>query len=53
VSPYPKLDKIPIVEVFHGPTLNPILSARALGLLLGKHGQGGAKIQGSRIPLRL
>jgi hypothetical protein len=53
VKPYPKLDKIPIVEVFHGPTLNPILSARALGLLLAKHGQGRAKVQGSRIPLRL
>jgi hypothetical protein len=53
VSPYPKLDKIPIVEVFHGPTLNPILSSRALGLLLAKHGQARATVQGSRIPLRL
>ena len=53
ISPYPKLDRIPIVEVFHGPTLNPVLSTRALGLLLARHGQGSAEVRGSRIPLRL
>jgi hypothetical protein len=53
VPPYPKVDKIPIAEVFHGPTLNPILSARAVALLLAKHGHGSAEVKGSRIPLRL
>jgi len=53
VPPYEQPGKIPIREVFHGPTLNPDLSARALRLLLTKHGYSDAEVKGSRIPLRL
>jgi hypothetical protein len=53
VPPYPQDGKIPIQEVFHGPTLNPDLSVRALQLLLVKHGYADAAVKGSRIPLRL
>src|SRR5262245_9298739 len=53
VAPYQQTGKIPIREVFHGPTLNPDLSVRALQLLLAKHGHVDAEVKGSRIPLRL
>jgi hypothetical protein len=53
VPPYQQHGKIPIREVFHGPTLNPDLSVRALQLLLAKHGYADAEVKGSRIPLRL
>lgn len=45
--------KIPISRVYHGPTLNPELSVRALSLLLARHGYAGAEVLGSKIPLRL
>jgi Protein of unknown function (DUF2971) len=45
--------KIPISRVFHGPTLNPELSVRALSLLLARHGYAAAEVLGSKIPLRL
>ena len=44
---------IPIRRVFHGPTLNPDLSVRALKLLLSKYGYSDAEVTGSRIPLRI
>jgi hypothetical protein len=53
VAPYQQTGKIPIREVFHGPTLNPDLSVRALQLLLVKNGYADAAVKGSRIPLRL
>ena len=53
VPPYQQIGKIPIREVFHGPTLNPDLSVRALHLLLTKYGYADAEVKGSRIPLRL
>jgi hypothetical protein len=63
LAPYLELDfkpsqeepsgKIPIVEVRHGPTLQPAMAKAGLKLLLRRYGYPGAGVEGSQIPLRV
>jgi len=56
LKPYPgaghSADKLWILSVRHGPTLNPDMVKKGLGLLLDAHGQQWVEIEGSEIPLR-
>jgi hypothetical protein len=45
--------RLPILEVVHGPTLNPSLTEMALRLLLDKHNYSFVDVGGSSVPLRL
>lgn len=45
--------KLPIKQIFHGPTLNPGLSGEALRMLLRNKEYGEVEVLGSKIPLRL
>lgn len=45
--------KIPIVEVRHGPTLQPAMAKAGLKLLLRRYGYPDAVVEGSQIPLRV
>jgi hypothetical protein len=49
----PPAGRIPIVEVRHGPTLQPELAKSGLGLLLRRNGYPAASVAGSQIPLRV
>lgn len=44
---------LPILEVVHGPTLNPSLTEKSLDLLLRKHNYHFVEVDGSSVPLRL
>jgi hypothetical protein len=48
----PTAGKIPIEKIVHGPTLHPVLTKKALQLILRKIGYAFVEIAGSDIPLR-
>jgi hypothetical protein len=52
-SASPPAGRIPIVEVRHGPTLQPELTKSGLELLLRRSGYANAGVEGSKIPLRV
>jgi hypothetical protein len=50
----PYKGRLPVMEVYYGPTEHPDLASRALSLLLEKHGYvpPHTQVNGSRAPLR-
>ena len=49
----PKMPILPIVQVTHGPVLNPQLTKKSLSLIMRQNGYDHAEINGSSTPLRL